>query len=200
MNNNLAGFVNRIIDESESYLDFLTDLYGIDVAFHLFAVSTRNWQIDDLYETEPTHFMMKIGVYGTRDDTGVYTEIRGIIHMSYETLYQLIIECCLDEDDIIESMKMSIKHEVGHALVWTKEFIGKTIEQVSDIVTRYDSEYASFPSLRKNASDKSRLQYYLDYNFNISAERMANDAVGLTKEHFIKDYERRHKKRYGREA
>lgn len=104
-------------------------------------------------------------------------------------MYFRIIQCNLDFDKVIESLKFSIRHEVGHIIHLRKTYIGTKYAILKKDQDEYLKQKISLPKLRKNASNKSLIEWTFKF-FEIPMEKAANEAVGITKDDIIKDCER----------
>lgn len=121
------------------------------------------------------------------DEPGIVTNVFGIVVMTYEALYRLMIQCRLDHDTIMECMKFRIRHELGHIKA-LERFIGKPFEEWAQYTT--ECHHVPLKRLRSNASRASRIQWSIDYHFTIEDEIEANTAAGITEQDVIDDFNR----------
>lgn len=111
----------------------------------------------------------------------IIESIHSEVFMSYERLFELIIECELDFTDVTECLKFMMRHEMGHIIDMNKRFIGKTVNDWNEYSAQSIAEMAKVPKMRKNASPRNREQWFLMYN-RLPGEKAANDAIGITEE------------------
>lgn len=124
---------------------------------------------------------------------GIISHVTGAVYWSYESLYRLLIECELDYDRTFESMKFTLRHEMGHILDYKKRFIGQNIQSWNKYNEDSVVQNKLMPTLRRNAKYENRLRWYLIFN-SLPAEKNANNEVGITEQDIIDDFKRTHRK------
>lgn len=201
MDNRIIHIIEGVFDESFDYLCNLQNRYGFNTTILTFY---RDCDHDEEIEDALCHQGAGGRMYtitrplGHNDpnidyNDAVIEDINAHIYMSYEQLYQLMIECRMNLDDLMKSMKFTIRHELGHILYYRNRFIGKTIREWNEHAVEQDNGYKHAKKLRKNASFESRLNWYIYYNTELPYEKAANDAVGITVQDIIDDYYRTHR-------
>lgn len=127
------------------------------------------------------------------EDDNIIKSIECGVYWSYEDLYRLLIECELDYYRAFESVKFTLRHEMGHILDYKNRFIGKNIEEWINHSSGCEQAETLIPKLRKNASYMKRMRWYLMFN-SLPCERQANELVGITEQDIIDDFKRTHRK------
>lgn len=189
--------VDTLIDKSFKYLDIIQAEYGLEgIDMCIFPISFTGKYTSAITMARDrvkfnlltvSHPLAEPGPDGDDIIVGLMTGI----YMSYESLYEVIINCRLDFDLAYESMKFCIKHEIGHILD-DQHFIGRSISEWNNDADNILKSYNNMRKLRKNASYKSRLQWWLDYN-HLPSELAANNLVGITDNDIIEEYMRTHR-------
>lgn len=201
MNNKKIRMINKLINDSFDYLDHLCKEYDLyKVSFIIFnssfihhESSKIEWVRTTLYRNDIR--MLTVSTPRTNADSEcphddeIIEDVIVDIYISNEQLYFLLIECNLDFDKAFECMKFGIRHEVGHIINIRKSYIGAPIRIWKKSFDEYSNHNLSLPKLRKNASNKSVIQWTLKY-LEIPMEKAANEAVGITKDDIIKNCER----------
>ena len=93
-----------------------------------------------------------------------------------------------DFNKALKTMEFTLRHEIGHIIVKNK-FVGKPMKEWDKVDYEESIGYNGMPTLRKNASKQARLEWLLQYN-SLPSEKAANDAVGITEEDIIEDFNR----------
>lgn len=207
MNNPAFNKVGNLIKDSFQYWDDLLNEFGIskdDGLTQLTIYSAHDIigdpEIEELYKGEVychVHGIMNTTIYCLGDAVDIedkndviVTGTLSKVYMCYQELFELIIDCNMDFDKALESMKYMLRHEFGHVLVYKKRFIGKEYGYYLSCLEKLKADYVSMPKLRKNASLKSRLAYDLKY-MHLPDEAAANEEVGITDEDIIANFNRR---------
>lgn len=120
------------------------------------------------------------------EDEGVIAAVNTSTYYSYEEFFHTLLKVRMDYDKFKEYTEIVIRHEIGHALQF-QEFVGKTFDDFGAFFRDARKDYDSMPRLRKNASNKSSLEWKLKYH-KIPAEADANRRVGLTEDDIIKSF------------
>lgn len=127
----------------------------------------------------------------TPADDQIVEFVGGGVYMSYENFYALIIDCQLNFDNVLECMRFTLRHEMGHIIDKNIQCLGKTVREWNRINDIEVANLKKFPKMRKNASYENRLKWYREY-LQIPQEKRANDYVGITDEDIIADWSRTH--------
>lgn len=202
MDNKMRYNINLLLKKSFTYWYYLKDKYDITGPGNGITIFTNNSKKDgvpeEVVDMSDTSRMVTIcSICGINDpnispNDRIIEDIDSRVFMSWTQLYQLIIECRLDFKDVYESMKFTLRHELGHILDH-RRFIGKTTKEWNEMCDEYKHLQNMIPRLRRNASYQKRLEWYLMYNQQ-PVEKVANDLVGITEEDIIADYKRTHHK------
>lgn len=196
--NKIQRYVNVLYSESLKYFNECLDKYNLSSEwnrFILFDALYTDKGVEEIRKEKMYNRMLTFAmIYGDPEsetfntDDHIIEEIDQTVYMSQQAFYETIIACLMDSATIIDTMKFTIRHEIGHIL-YNRTFIGKTSKEWYDKIDAYDQDY--HPKLRKNASMKTRLKWLLDY-MNNPEEKMANSMVGITEEELIEDFYRTH--------
>lgn len=195
MDNNLLKKINGLIEKSFMYLSQLQTQYGFtNIELSIYPWTYTNDDIKCQINSNGPSAMMFTLI--TIDEVNVYDDgnkdikkMVGHIYMPYEQLYQLLIECDLDYDKTFECMKFTIRHEVGHIIAANNKYVGKHPDEWNKHCND-GFDYSNFPKVRKNATFENRCKWFVKYNFEIPAEKEANEAVGITPEEIIENCKR----------
>lgn len=204
-NKKMMHAIDKLINDSHKFWKKLCDIYGPKYGFdrYPFTLYTTNFDkpyTDDMirdirYSTDYRMITVLVACGTNNIDIPladrIVTEIGGGVFMSYEELYSLIIECELDFEKALESMKFALKHEMGHIIDAHVIRIGNNIEEWNKNIEINNEESKKVSKLRKNASYENRLKWYKEY-FQIPQEKRANDYVGITEDDIIADWARTH--------
>lgn len=197
MDNKTLSKINDLIEKSFSYWYDLRSKYGfekisIPVTFYPFTHLVEiDWStVINLYKGNSR---CRTIITSHFDDNNNIESLSYHVYWSYEDLYRLLIECDLDYDKTFESIKFTLRHEMGHIIDYNSRFIGKNINDWNKYVSDCEEIEQVIPKLRKNASYEKRMQWYLIYN-SLPCEKQANEAVGITQQDIIDDYKRTHRK------
>lgn len=198
MDKHISKMINHITDHGITYFEDMIEKYDCESLQQYTRLTFYPYTyIDD----KITEAILNISNIGGRpmmfvnsgvlinNDTEVIYGIESNIYMSYESLYELIITCRMNIDDILKSLEFMIRHEIGHVIADHNKFYGKSVEEWNEQNMNF---YSSVKKIRKNASFKNRLEWYINYQMNIPEERAANDAVGITEQDVIDDFLRTH--------
>lgn len=109
--------------------------------------------------------------------------VHSVVCLRDETLYELILRNIGRIDLLIEYLKQSLLHEMGHVLC-NLDYENKTIEEWRiEICEKKVYEDRQTREYAEQIDDPD--EYMLTY-FNLPGERSANDRVGLTAEDMVK--------------
>lgn len=207
MNNSAYNMIQKLIEDSFQYWDEVHDEFGITKDDGLTSMTI--WSVHDIYNDPEVESILKneashpnmhgvmttciycLGEEGYENkEDAIVTGTLNKVYMSFQELFELVIDCHMDYDKALESMKYLIRHEIGHILSYREMFVGKRYGESQKYNDELEAEYENVPKLRKNASLKSRKTYSLAY-MHVTHERLANEAVGITDEDIIADFNRR---------
>lgn len=197
--NTIRNYNNNIYAELIKYYNFLLEKYNLNKKWNHFMIYDlyhRNEDTELIAESRLYNRMITISdCYSDpksvkfNTDDAIIEEIDQRIYFSYQAFYEIIISCLMDRNAALETMKFTLKHEIGHIL-HNRTYIGKPIGEWYNKNEKYlVDEKSKLLKLRKNASMKSRLEWILLYN-KLSEEAYANEQVGITEEDIIMDFYR----------
>ncbi len=200
MDNIMRYNIDLLIKKSFDYWYYLKDVYNVTGkgnGITIFPSYDKNIPEEIVSILDNSRMVTVCQSLGNNDpkippEKRIVEDVDAHVYMTYQSLYQLIIECRLDFDEIYESMKFTLRHEMGHILDH-RQYIGRTCKEWNDKCDKNKILQKQVPHLRRNASYKKRLEWYLMYNQN-PVEKVANDFVGITEEDIIADYKRTHYK------
>ena len=194
--NKIQKFVNGIYSDMIKYFYELCNEYNLNKDWNRFILYDAIYSNSDIDEIRKSNMRNKMltyaSVYGDPKSKNINTddciiiEIDQTIYMSYQAYYEIIIGCLMEYDSIVESLKFTLKHEIGHILC-NRNYIGRPVKEWYEKIDEYPLDYP--PKFRKNASMENRLKWVLEYN-KIPEEAAANSMVGITEEDIIKDFYR----------
>lgn len=194
-NSKMIKQLNKLVRDSFDYWKDITEEYNIhEVSFTLYDECYRSEDVDYIASDCDSNRMVTLLTPKTGDESGIESidriieYIEGSVYMSYQRLFEILIDCELDFSKVLETMKFTLKHELGH-IIAKQRFVGESIKYWNDQCDAENEDYKNFPKLRKNASVKNRLKWLLSYN-ELPEERAANNAVGITKDDIIADFNR----------
>lgn len=186
----------KLVTDSMEYWDNLCNEYNIsNVPFLIYGNDYTGEYLDDVNSIRNVTGKMitSSSIYGINNpdinpDDRIIEYVRSIVMMSYEELYGTIIDCELDFDEAFESMKLWLRHELGH-VIEKQKFIGKTMSEWNQHLAENPSSDTLMPRLDRDASLEDTLKWFLEYH-RIPVEKAADDAVGITEEDIIEDFNR----------
>lgn len=179
---------SNMISKIKEYLRYLVTEYDIDnVYFQVFRQGDKN-----ALTYEFAGQMVTKTTVTTESDTIV--DMCFHVYTSYESLYGVIIDHNMDYDESLKDLMFVTRHEVGHMLL-NRKYIGKSLGEWNEHRKVTSDEYNSRMKvrLRKNASYKTRLDWFIDY-MDSPVEKAANEAVGITTEMCIENFNTVYKK------
>lgn len=196
----MAESIDKLIHGSLDYYEKISKEYGyLGVEFTIYNTAfdiKYPSDIEHVRKLTDTRMVALFTPLGTHDkdksdEEQIVSGLRCGIFMSYEMLYSLLIDCELDFNNALESMKFSLRHELGHVIDHYQSDIGITVSEWNRGYEQGEKESLCIPKLRQNASYKNRLRWYRMYN-ELPSEKRANDAVGITNEDIVADWKRTH--------
>lgn len=198
MNKNTYKNMNKTLDALYEYFFDLQSQYGIPSDDYVpFTIYTTNFyekhsnpEIEFLRDSKDNNsaFMTTLSECMGNPDDMIIQYIKSCVYMSYENLFELVLDCEMRWDDVLESLKHAVRHELGHVLYARETYIGRPHDEWLEYIQ--ETNGYDIKLLRKNASLKNRIQFILDY-MHIPHEKKANDIVGITDEDIIADCIRR---------
>lgn len=194
-NSKMLKMTNKLIHDSLDYWYSSCSKYNItEVSLNIY----ENACVDDKVQyvrnyTSDTRAVTLSTAYSDYDpkinpNDRIIKSVTSEVYISLQEIYAILIDTELDFDKALKTMEFTLRHEIGHIIVKNK-FVGKAMKEWDDVDDEESIGYNGMPTLRKNASKQSRLKWLLQYN-SLPSEKAANDAVGITEEDIIEDFNR----------
>lgn len=208
-NKKMEMLIGRSISKAIQFWEWIGESYGEKYGFSCPSILFYNTEFDKPYADEDVNIVRKeidnraitvLTACGQNNpeippSEQIVESVFSRTFMSYESLYNLMIECELNFRDIDDSLEFILSHEMGHIVVANQQYIGMTAGEWNTMHDECIAQVNSLPKLRKNASYKNRLKWFQSY-FNIPAEKAANAAVGITNADIIKHFQRLREKEW----
>jgi len=194
-NSKMLKMTNKLIHDSLDYWYSTCSKYNItEVSLNIYG----NACVDDKVQYVRNHISdtraVTVSIAHTDDNLNIDPNDRIIksvtseVYISLQELYAILIDTELDFNKALKTMEFTLRHEIGHIIVKNK-FVDKPIKEWDKVDYEESIGYNGMPTLRKNASKQARLEWLLQYN-SLPSEKAANDAVDITEEDIIEDFNR----------
>lgn len=190
MNNGLRIKIRKLKEESIKFWKDLHDKYGVYpyTPLKIYSYSDLSYNVRKARKSANATMVTISSATSNRSfavtDDSIITEVESKTFMSYERLFLLLIECDLDFDKASRCLRFLLRHEFGHVLN-KRRYIGKPVKEWVDDKDKCDDIIKSLPKLRRNASNKNKIDWSLLYNNEVPGEKLANVEVGITDDDII---------------
>lgn len=183
--------VNRLTNDCMDYFHDRVEYYEKKYSINLDHPKISVYTIDAVkdYSSLPTDFIDQIArsrmltfMQCCVDSDSIITAIPSVVTMSYQTMFEIIMDCNMSFPDALSYIAYIIKHEIGHIIDRHQRLIGKPIEEWDKLSDKYLDDLAEFyktNKLRKNSSKEKKLNHLLLYH-QLPEEASANKLVGIT--------------------
>lgn len=112
------------------------------------------------------------------------TAVMCSVHMVNETFFNACLEYFHDMDILERFLKMSLRHEMGHCLVFKETFEGVDFKNIPDMVKKYDEDHKN--AIKETGFDSCKDPFEKDRIYhNLPREKEADERVGLTADDFM---------------
>lgn len=135
-----------------------------------------NNAVNDMVDNEKSEAVMFTKCIITKNEESKVV-VDQVVIMEYGVLCELMYSCEDAMDTLIEYLRHSLRHEMGHVIVNRERYRDKDWDEAHSIMMNVLEKRKDVTLQREKVCDFK--QFYYDY-FNSYDEKPANDAVGIT--------------------
>lgn len=203
----VEGLLERCCKRFDELVEEYEEMYQIDlnhptITFYTIDVCYDYSELSGFIDTLNGSKMLTLQtIFGhtdpdIEDDYQVIETISSQVLMSYQSVFEVILDCNMNFEDAERYLIHVMRHEIGHILDRNIRFVGKYVKEWNDAIDFYEKQQKEFNKkhkLRKNASTKSARQWIIDYHHLIDEEVNANRLAKIDDQQIIEAFEITHK-------